>query len=762
MRTRTKNKRHFRALCVIVLSLALLFTGCTRDKLDEFGPGQATGKMVMVSLQVSVPPVTSPTSMNGTVETKTFSRKGGDSGTPFTVVLEKEQEKVSVPTRASDGTTNLKNLWLFQFDESGAINAQPYKISDAVVGINDMVTIDVPLMVAENQTLYLLALGPKLDYDMSDVSSLSNLEERSFEYLVNVEGHTESLITTDNEVPFAGKVSGVTVVDLDDGNRGLVEYNKPAGFTGGIQIRRLMARITLRYKFEVEDYKLQGLKLLNVNNTIRLTNPTQNPGTDTYATLEMNEPGSPDPNGFYSATWYVAQNRQGTVASIMSEDQRYHKVVNKVASGAAPELGTQVEAWAYLTRDAIQYAIYQMYIGNNNTNNFDVEPNHFYNLRTTINAEINSAKKDERVRTYTATQYVEFHASANMTTGGGASFDRFKYNDFGDKYDLDAAYEVRPIVVQTQGRTVEAGIYTDENCTQQPVSSGQTWLRLSSSSNYTEAYNNNKEPLGTHITAKTVLPTQVKFYLYNDEYVYGGDGNLVDTGENDKDGRRSLYIKVTTTTNSEEGTALQAWHIFRIDQRPAVYAGRFGGRKDINGSYTMGLVHDRGTYPKYLVDASSGGTEYGYDGIETAKNSYGTDDLDDGKTATVNLAENRGNLTWTGKIPVPQKDASGHVLLYQYQYPAATFSARACYDKNRDEDGNGKIEGDELKWYLPASNQMIGLYIGSLTNNISSGNTTTEDGTGNAKRWNYGLNSYYKTDGGRRCVRDVDLPPDAE
>ena len=97
---------------------------------------------------------------------------------------------------------------------------------------------------------------------------------------------TQSLITADNEVPFAGEVSGVTVVNVDDGKRGLVEYNKPVGFVGGIEIRRLMARITLRYKFEVENYQLQGLKLLNVNNTIRLTNPSKNTTEDTYATLE--------------------------------------------------------------------------------------------------------------------------------------------------------------------------------------------------------------------------------------------------------------------------------------------------------------------------------------------------------------------------------------------------------------------------------------------------------------------------------------------
>ena len=749
MRIKNNDKTYFRAVCIVLFSLA--FTGCTKDGLNEFGPGNATGKVVMVSLNVSLPPIEEPTSTSEYTTVKPFLRNENSSDSSFTVVLEREQRAAT--TRVSDGTTKLHNLWLFQFNEDGSMNGNPHKLSDTATAINDMLTIDVPLVVAENQTLYLLVLGPKLDYDMSGVRTLDELKKWSFDYLINVEGHTQSLITADDEVPLAGEVSGVTVVDIDGGKRGLVEYNKPAGFVGGIEIERLMARVTLRYKFEVENYRLQGLKLLNVNNTIRLTNLKKNTDADTYATFEMDQLGEPDSNGYYSATWYVAQNRQGTVTTILSESQRYYKVVNKVPSGAAPPLGTQIEAWAYPTTGTNEYAIYQIYVGNNNTNNFDVEPNHFYNLRTAINAEINSAKNDERIRAYTISQYVEFFSSLNVKASG-ASFSTL-YNKTGATYDLDAAYSVRPIVIQTQGRKVEVEIYTDEDCTQR-ADKGSSWLLLSSSSNYTDAFNNVKEPLDTRVTASSILPTQVKFYLYNKEYIYDDDGKLVDPGESDKLGKRSLYIKVTTMPEGE-GETLQTFHIFRLDQRPAVYAGCFGGERDTDGNYTMGLVHDRPQRSVYQYDVSSGKVEYGYDGIVTAAHSYGTDDVYYGKNATVNLAENIKNLTWSGNIPVPQKDASGHILLYQYQHPASTFSARACYDKNRDEDGNGRIEGEELKWYLPASNQLIGLYIGSLLD-ASSGQTITEDGGTSAKRWYYGLNSYYKTEGGARCVRDIPLP----
>ena len=77
MRIKNNDKTYFRAVCIVLFSLA--FTGCTKDGLNEFGPGNATGKVVMVSLNVSLPPIEEPTSTSEYTTVKPFLRNENSS-----------------------------------------------------------------------------------------------------------------------------------------------------------------------------------------------------------------------------------------------------------------------------------------------------------------------------------------------------------------------------------------------------------------------------------------------------------------------------------------------------------------------------------------------------------------------------------------------------------------------------------------------------------------------------------------------------------
>lgn len=745
---RTTYVRYF----MMLAGAAVLLTGCFRDNIDP-APDIPEGKKVTVSIKVSVPRAQE---VKGTAVSK-----GLEPHKSFSVELESSD---SGPVTRSDGKTKLYNLWMFQFNADGSLNAKPYKISDEVTAVNDMVMLEVPLTVATNQTLYLVATGAQINDDLTSVKSLSDLESWEFAYTISQGGGVRSRITSDEEIPFAGKVSGANVLDIDGGSKGLVEYNTPDGFAGNIPIKRLMAHIKLRYKFDVPDYILEGMKLLNAGGVIRIANPDKNPDTDSYVTLDPYL-SAPDADGYVTATWYVAQNAQGTVPTILTETDRYYKLIGTTPSGNAPKLGCNIEAWAYSKSQPDNYAIYQMYVGLNNTSNFDVLPNKVYNMRTTINTEIGSAKNDGRIRAYTVKQTISIRPSAvisGFSPGAGK---------FGDRYDFDAHFDVRPVIVTTKGTTVTIGIYKDEACTQL-VDPKTSWLKLSSSSNYTDAYNNTREPLGAQIETKVILPTELKFYLYSDEFVLDENGRIMEP-----ETRRRLYVKVVTKTKTEEGGDLiRQSGVYAMDQVAAIYAGNFGGQME-NGKYTKGLFRDflfegNNQYSDEAV-ATVAGLPWGYMGI-TFPAKYDVTDTYNGRNATRQLAENPDGLVINGhaqlaNLKAPRKLANGNIDLYQYSY-YNSFVARFCYDRNRDENGDGVIDDNELKWYVPSARQGLGIVVSMyFPNSLASYHgygmsSTNTHGTDNAYSFSAtmtsggALNYGSRTGAGLpRCVREVDM-----
>lgn len=743
--------RYFTAACLALLVLC----GCTRE--EGIGvPPQATGKTVNVSLKVSIPPVADPVAAGDA--SKTRSESPGGPG--FVVRL--ADTSPGMQTRGSDGKTELYNLWLLQFNSDGTINGPARKVSDKVTAVNDMVTLEVPMVVSTNQTLYLLVLGPKLEYDPGSVTTLENLEKMTLEYTVGQGGQTVSQVTRDEEIPLAGQVSGVTVLQTESSDQGLVEYNKPDGFAGGIEIRRLMSKISLRYKFEVPGYKLDGMKLLNANSVIRLSgNPDINTRDDRYVEITAASPAAPDAEGYRTVSWYVAQNRQGSVSSILAEKDRFNKEVNNVQAGNAPALGTNIEVWAYSTTKKDLYAIYQIYVGKNNTDNFDVDNNSFYSLHTMIDMSIDAAQADGRIRAQTVGDQKVYLCSSWNNTNNQSGLK-------GGNFDLDAHPDWRPLIVNARGRKVTIGIFTDEQCTQ-PANPSDSWLRVSSSPNYTEAYNNIGEPLDTRVETIVILPTRLFFYLYSDEYVFNEDGSLAFNEKDPEGNKRSLWVKVTTTTEEiMEGDAKPTSIIYRMDQRPAAFAGNFGGEQ-LSDGYSEGLVYDRIGEYLYSYDgiiSKAINIPYGYDGQSTSKAGYRTDDLSSGLEATRYLSENPQNLPFNiTNLAGPERDALGRIKLYQYDY-YQVYSARYCYDRNRDENGNGVIDPEELKWYLPAANQMLGHYINlspedntafsTLTVNEYNANYVTSYNNSSISNMLYSYTSKSTGSGHRtRCVRNV-------
>ena len=101
----------------------------------------------------------------------------------------------------------------------------------------------------------------------------------------------------------------------------------------------------------------------------------------------------------------------------------------------------------------------------------------------------------------------------------------------------------------------------------------------------------------------------------------------------------------------------------------------------------------------------------------------------------------------------------------------------ACLSRNRDENGNGTIDPEELKWYLPATDQLTGMFLGAESlitplfdaDSHPIGTVTTSGDTryhyllsDNRKLWaeegaSFGDRTYAGAPKEIRCVRNLNL-----
>jgi len=710
-------------------------------------------------------------------------------------------KEASLTKTRSGEVAELYNLWLFQFHSDGSIHGSPQQVSDQVTMVNEMALLNVTLRVGTDQTLYIVALGKKVTVasNLMEVRTIKELENLQLDYVDNRNGLYYSRITNESEIPYAGAAKGISVNKTGNSDNGEIVYGTPDGFSGGIEVKRLVSRITLKHKFDVTENTLEGMRLLKVPTKLCI-NPAS-ADKDVIDNIPMADLESDnafgdadkDTDGFFTSQWYVAQNKQGTISDIVSERDRYRKVTD--GSGKAPEAGTNIEAWSYSKSDRKLYTVHQIYVGNNNTNNFDVEINSYYDLRTIINSvDLN----DGRIRSYTAVQKVYLSSSSYPTSSGsGTGTITGKTNVY-----FDAHYGWRPVIIYAQGRKVTVGIYKDAQCTQlaNMNSATENWLQLSAYPNYTEVVRNGgANVLTNQIETNIFVPTRFKLYLYADEYITDENGVITDP-EFDRNkvynaatnylptnfvSERTLYVKVTTEDITAEGTSQKREGKYTIKQKQGHYVGLFGGEIE-NGQYTEGLIIDAFNENNFQIDDEIATAFYMYSGYYNVMTNYVWKEGEDpetnyrsfmnGKQATFNLATNPKNYVVNNgqeSIIPPMRKINGNIDLYQYNY-YNSFQARFCHDLNRDKNGNGVIdylpddpEKNEFEWYLPSTYQAFGILTSAGTIIYDAPNALAlERNATLATGWMMEGGGWYSSNTGKnswkwvRCVRDIPVPPE--
>lgn len=773
---------------IIVLAIMAL-TSCVREELLSSSRNGEEGESVKVELSFKIPPASSPQELQS---------RSMSTDNAFSVEFFKE---ASLTKTRSGEVAELYNLWLFQFHSDGSIHGSPQQVSDQVTMVNEMALLNVTLRVGTDQTLYIVALGKKVTVasNLMEVRTIKELENLQLDYVDNRNGLYYSRITNESEIPYAGAAKGISVNKTGNSDNGEIVYGTPDGFSGGIEVKRLVSRITLKHKFDVTENTLEGMRLLKVPTKLCI-NPAS-ADKDVIDNIPMADLESDnafgdadkDTDGFFTSQWYVAQNKQGTISDIVSERDRYRKVTD--GSGKAPEAGTNIEAWSYSKSDRKLYTVHQIYVGNNNTNNFDVEINSYYDLRTIINSvDLN----DGRIRSYTAVQKVYLSSSSYPTSSGsGTGTITGKTNVY-----FDAHYGWRPVIIYAQGRKVTVGIYKDAQCTQlaNMNSATENWLQLSAYPNYTEVVRNGgANVLTNQIETNIFVPTRFKLYLYADEYITDENGVITDP-EFDRNkvynaatnylptnfvSERTLYVKVTTEDITAEGTSQKREGKYTIKQKQGHYVGLFGGEIE-NGQYTEGLIIDAFNENNFQIDDEIATAFYMYSGYYNVMTNYVWKEGEDpetnyrsfmnGKQATFNLATNPKNYVVNNgqeSIIPPMRKINGNIDLYQYNY-YNSFQARFCHDLNRDKNGNGVIdylpddpEKNEFEWYLPSTYQAFGILTSAGTIIYDAPNALAlERNATLATGWMMEGGGWYSSNTGKnswkwvRCVRDIPVPPE--
>lgn len=248
---------------------------------------------------------------------------------------------------------------------------------------------------------------------------------------------------------------------------------------------------------------------------------------------------------------------------------------------------------------------------------------------------------------------------------------------FYGSYDQQREYDAHFIV----GDTLELGA-TFLNAS---VTGGGNWLTLSVNAPYKESEQTQN------------YSGSAPLFVHLDENLTGSE--------------RSALITATRSN----GSILK----MLVKQQSAIYAGPFGNYGGVSvGGPSEGAMDDSGQATPFSMELRSGGKGYTKKMYVEAIPEYVTSGV---QFASTSVSSYSGSNKHLGLVQTKAsydktKYSTYASLLYQTSaYPAINY----CASKNRDINGDGILSEDEIKWYMPAINQSIGMWITDVYNNTS-------------------------------------------
>lgn len=570
-------------------------------------------------------------------------------------------EVETVLTKGIGGKKYIQKIDLFIFEQNGDFyEHRAYDInSDANTGtIEDNITVKT---------------GPHYVYALANATGSSFAEVDNLENVSNLKAFKNKIASLNGTLDLTGVVVPMTGTLEGANDDGLISISKDASYT--IKLERIVSSI----KFDVSctssgaTFELKSYKVVNVPQTMTLWQKNVSTSTNSWSGGTVSTSDNK-----YGFEFYMFENIYNN-SNVQSYDDREKKsdpeaVGDIIYFENAPNATyvvlnghyTGLETVGGVSQNVSADVSYYVHLGNTNDS--------YGNFETLRNKEY----------IYT----VQIKSISKLVTEVEVKDKPYDRGDgtiglVGNTYDLDAHYEFFNITIPVS----ENNTYEAQEGVSSTTNFGWYSFRIfdDSKSGYTMPA---LEP------GKTNRWTSVMVYMkegdndYNQALIHNIDD--LNAALDKCYGNDMSEVTLTCFVNENIGDDYRESVVFRE---------RLSG----NGSSILkDGVRLRQNYMRKFFD--NGGKGYAWEVLNETGPLKGDQWIGNSGDDNFNGWKNTRSVVIGGEQNASAAWPSKEEMM-KFQ--------KACMSRNRDENGDGQISDDELKWYLPAINQYVGAWMGA-------------------------------------------------
>lgn len=581
-----------------------------------------------------------------------LANKGAGNATKISLSFETPAVE-QIVTKGVNEYTLIESLYLFIFDSNGDIEGDApllYNLNSSES--SGTIASEIP-MTTGNHYIFAIA-NPKTSF--ASVEGLESIATKR-EFLSKTASLKGDLLLSGNLIPMVGTVLGA---DAD----GMINITAQGSYK--VRLERILASV----KFDVScgnssaTFDLKSYEVINYPSTTNLWEDNVSKDQNKWSGGTINTATNSQVFEFY-----MFENKQAAKGSISNYEDREKKVdpnaVNDIEFANASEYATYVILRGAYNGPAT--------VGGSSTN-VSAEVSYYVHLGD-INKGFTNFETDKNVE-YTYRISIKGVNELVWEVETEDPYDRGdgKISLAASTFNLDSHYEVFNITVP------KGADYKND--------SELTWLSFrifenNNSSHITQALTPGKEAAWVDVMKYKIINNST----YNEKLITTMEAlnNALDTYF--KDNPMAENVVLTCYADENLGSDYRECLVYR-DNLSANGSTIVRNGFNIRQNYLRKFFDNAGSYYGLEVLNETGrlNNYYNYD-------VYYFNHAADMSDGLANMKKEVGT-TW------PSVDQM------------KTFYA-ACMSRNRDENGNGRIDDGEMKWYLPAINQYIGMWIGA-------------------------------------------------